>query len=380
MNSRSKLGFVTLGLALLVGSVLMSFPFIGSISLGLFVYYCTRPIYRVLVNKGLNKTISAVVAQLAFVLPSLLLVLYTVQIIAFEIRQFAINATGTISERLQDQELIRELIDERVILDIIPLQGRSGTIGGNESIRSVDDLINNLDFELINEIFNLSVNITTVLVSSIGDLFFTLLIAFALSFYLQRDGHKVLSTVYELVNHDRDVHNFFKKLDKDLKVVFLGNIALALLTSILGATCFYLISAVIPGGELLKYPGLIGFLCGIASLIPVVGMKLVYFPITGVLFINALRDGLTLDGLIFPIVFFIVALIIVDGIPDFIARPYLGSLSGISTGILLFSYIFGPLAFGWYGLFLGPLIFVTFYEFIEHIMPLLLDEFDRNRT
>lgn len=378
MERKIYLIFATIGFLLLLGIIYMSANFVGALALGVFIYYCTRPIYRLLVSKDINKNISAIIAQLSFVVPAVLLIAYTIQIVAFEIRSVASEAGGVISELLKGQDLVNQIRQNETIYGIVPVEEELdiNQQPQNQS-QSITDAIGNIDSGLVSELFNYFFETVTILLSSISGLFFTLFVAFALSFYLQRDGNKIKNMIYEKTEYDKTVVKFGKELDQDLKVVFLGNIALALGASVIGATAFYIITIIFPDGNMLRYPGLIGFLCGIASLIPVVGMKLVYVPVTIILLSISLIQNSFPEALVFPSVFLLVALILVDTIPDLVARPYLGSLGGISTGVLLFSYILGPLSFGWYGLFLGPLVFVSFYEFFSLILPEIIKEYER---
>lgn len=363
-----------MGAVLLVGILYMALSFVGALALGVFIYYCTRPVYSFLTDNNVGKTISAITAQLTFILPTIILLAYTLQILSFEIRAFVSDAGGTIGNTVQNQEFIGRILRQESLFGF-DADNELGVPSQDNSIESVRSLINSIDSQTVDSVLDLSADLVSNFISSISGLFFTIFIAFALSFYLQRDGDKIKRKLMNTFDHDKDMYSYLNRLDSDLKVVFLGNIALALGTSVVGATSFYIITVLVPGGEILKYPGLIGFLCGIASLIPVVGMKLIYFPLTAVLIVtNIIRQPLP-EALLFPVVFFVVGAVIVDTIPDLIARPYLGSLSGISTGILLFSYILGPLAFGWYGLFLGPIIFVSAYEFIVIVLPLILNEY-----
>lgn len=377
MKRKIYIVFGLIGFLLFLGIIYMSMSFIGALALGVFIYYCTRPIYRFFVRRGLNKTVSAIIAQLSFVVPTVLLFAYTIQIIAFEIRSVASEAGGVISETLEGQELVSQITQNQTIYGIIPVEEELQLNQPQEEPSSTREIINSIDSDLVSQLFDYSFETVTILISSISGLFFTLFVAFALSFYLQRDGEVLKDMIYERTGYDKDVLEFGRELDNDLRVVFLGNIALALGASVIGATAFYLITILVPGGDLLRYPGLIGFLCGVASLIPVVGMKLVYVPVTLVLTVFSAIQSPIPEALLFPATFLLVAFILVDTIPDLVARPYLGSLGGISTSILLFSYILGPITFGWYGLFLGPLIFVSFYEFFIRIFPEILDEYDK---
>lgn len=376
VNRRVRPILLAMGFILFLLGAYMAIQFIGAICLGIFVYYCTRPIYSFLRRKDIGKTLSAIIAQLSFIVPSILLLAYAVQIISVEIRTFISDTSGRISDILEGQRIVQRIIEEEDIFSFVTTEDQVGNQNPDQ-VTSIEDIFSRIDPSTIDSVIDFSIQFVSSVITSISGLFFTLFIAFAFSFYLQRDGDKVKDIVFNIIDYDRDTIEFFKILDRDLKVVFLGNIALALGTGVLGATSFYVITILVPGGEILRYPGLIGFMCGIASLIPVVGMKLVYFPVTVVLYIVSFIEGSIPEALIFPTVFLLVGMIIVDFIPDLLARPYLGSLGGVSTSVLLFSYIFGPLVFGWYGLFFGPLVFVALYEFVITLLPKIIEEYLR---
>lgn len=371
MDSRAITVFTVLGSLLFLLFFYMSFAFIGAFSLGIFIYYCTRPIYRYLTGLEVNKTVSALFSQIVFLIPALLLLAYTIQIVLFELRSFASDAGGIASDILDQSGLVpkEDVSDSQVEgLEI------SGT-GSQDKISSLNDVFNYIDSGTLDSIILSAVDVTTMIISSVSGVFFVLFIAFSFSFYLQRDGEKAYDIVYGLLDHDENIKEYLNELDRDLRVVYLGNIALATGTAVVGATSYYLLAVFAPGGDIMSYPGLLGILCGAGSLIPVIGMKLVYFPVTLLMTGFKLIENPSIDALFFPLMFFFVSLIVVDGIPDLVARPYVGSFGGVSTGVLLFSYIIGPLALGWYGLFLGPLIFVALYEFTIHILPDLIDEY-----
>jgi len=109
-------------------------------------------------------------------------------------------------------------------------------------------------------------------------------------------------------------------------------------------------------------------LAGAASLIPIVGMKLVYVPMTGYLGVLAGTNG---EGWWFVVVFAAISFVVVDVIPDLLVRPYVSG-GKLHTGALMFAYILGPLIFGWYGIFLGPVILVLFSHFARIILPELV--------
>jgi hypothetical protein len=73
----------------------------------------------------------------------------------------------------------------------------------------------------------------------------------------------------------------------------------------------------------------------------------------------------------FPAVFFAVSLVVVDTIPDLVLRPYVSGRN-LHVGLVMLAYIFGPLLFGWYGIFLGPMILVLVVHFVRIVLPELV--------
>ena len=364
MNQNLRRFIILFGIIMSLIMTFILYNFVGAITLGIFIYYATRPIYKRLVNRGVNKSISAALSPIIFIIPIFILVLYTIRIITVEARAIVIQTGGSIFSFI-DEEQFEEILKNNEELSILLPQIESVE---QLTIENILSIIQNVDSNVFESVIDSGLQFGLAAFSSLSGIFFTLLIAFSLCFYLLRDGHILREKLYSITNYDKHMTKYCQVLDKDLEVVFFGNILLAIFTGVLGVISFTLITVLVPGGNILAYPALIGVLCGITSLIPVIGMKLVYWPVTAIIMaIGLIESGVS--GLLFPIVFFIVGFIIVDTIPDFIARPYISSRGGIATSVIFFSYIFGPLTFGWYGLFLGPLIFVIVYEFINIFLP-----------
>jgi predicted PurR-regulated permease PerM len=194
-----------------------------------------------------------------------------------------------------------------------------------------------------------------------------LFIALAFAFYLLRDDDRLADWVLDNFE-DETLVTYGRAVDADLQTVFFGNILNALLTGVIGAVVFSGLAAVAPMDVPVPVPILLGLLTGFASLIPIIGMKIVLVPVTLYLAIMAVVSDPQL--LWFPVVFFLVTLIVVDMIPDLLIRPYVSGRN-LHVGMVMFSYIFGPLVFGWYGLFLGPLLFVLLSHFARVVIPRL---------
>lgn len=336
-----------------IGVIYMLYNYIGAFVASIFVYYSVRPVYKKLRERGINNSVAAVISPVLFLIPIFLLVLYTMRTLIIEIQSFGSRLSIPVGEFVNIRAFDFLPTTEQSSMEITDLV----MYAINNSQQIIESYPNLFD-TLLSAIFSLS------------DIFFNLFIICALTFYFLRDGDKIKKTVLKLCSYDPTVTEYMRQMDEDFSVVFYGNILLAIIASAVGAIVFSFISSTFPGGDALFYPVLIGFLCGITSLIPIVGVKLVYIPVTIMLLINnwLIYDS-TIQIVLFPMLFLITAFIIVDTIPDLIGRPYLGSRGGVSTGILVLSYTLGPLTFGWYGLFLGPILFVPAYRYYSMILP-----------
>jgi predicted PurR-regulated permease PerM len=152
--------------------------------------------------------------------------------------------------------------------------------------------------------------------------------------------------------------------------IFFGNILNAVLTGTIGVIVYSALDAVAPAGLGVPVPALVGALAGVASLIPVVGMKLVYVPVA--LYLAALSAVMGFSGAWFVLVFAGVSLVVVDTIPDLVLRPYVSGRN-LHVGAVMVAYTLGPLLFGWYGIFLLPILLVLVVHFAKIVLPELVD-------
>ena len=92
--------------------------------------------------------------------------------------------------------------------------------------------------------------------------------------------------------------------------------------------------------------------------------------------INAYLLAISLTGdslsLWVPVAFFVLTFVVVDAFPDIVIRTYV-SKGHINMGLMLLAYVLGTIAFGWYGLFLGPLVLVVFIHFVRRVLPNLVE-------
>jgi predicted PurR-regulated permease PerM len=340
----SRAFWIAFGAILSVALLVVLHAFIGTFVFGIFLYYVTRPVYRRVRHRIQPPTLAALVALGLIALPVILLLSYTMAIGLQELSQLSQAADGNLGP----------------LSDILaPYFDVSALVSDPEQI---------LSDPAIREVFAGSLSTTVTYLGFIANGLVHFFIIFALAFYLLRDDHKLAHWAGRLVDDRGVLRAYARAVDQSFSKIFYGNILNAFLTGAIGAITFSILNTMAPAGHAIPYPALTGLLAGLASLIPLVGMKLVYVPLGSYLAFLSALDGL---GWWFVGLFFLVAFIVVDTIPDLLIRPYVSGRS-LHIGSLMFAYIFGPLLFGWYGIFLGPIILVLVFHFARIVLPELV--------
>ncbi|MGB9965354.1 AI-2E family transporter [Halobacterium sp. CBA1126] len=321
------------------------YSFLGTVVLGVFVYYATRPVYRRLERWVRQPTVRAVVALVTLALPAMLVVAYTTAVGLQELDRFVdaqnvdLGQIGTLLEPYLDVSSVVQ--DPQAFLNQPSVQDALAA--------SASNALGYLGF--------------------LATLFVHLFAVVVVAFYLLRDDHRLGGWFRRrFTDGDGVAEAYARAVDRDLSTVFFGNIVFAFATGVIAAVSYATLDAFAPAGVAIPYPVLFGLVTGVASLVPVVGIKLVWIPLAGWLAVAAFRSG---SGYGFVAVFVAVAAVVVDFVPDLLLRPYVSGRD-IHLGLVILSYVFGPLLWGWYGLFLGPLVLVFVVHFARLVLPELL--------
>ena len=327
-------------LALVLGYIFWSF--VGTFVFALFVYYATRPFHRRIRAHVGQRTVAATLSLLTLAVPVVILIAYTSAITLQEVGRFSTRADlGPYADVLQPYVNVSAIVENPASL--------VESAGGWETIQqTLDETLNYLGL--------------------LGATFIHAFLMFAVAFYLLRDGHRLKRFVTALANDHGVLDTYLRAVDRSLSKIFFGNLLNALMTAAIGAISFSLYNVFAPATLQVPYPALMGVLAGVASLIPVVGMKLVWVPLAGYL---ALRAYMTGGGWGFVALFSALSIVVVDAIPDFALRPYVSGRS-LHVGSVMVAYIVGPLLFGWPGIFLGPMLLVVVFQFVRIVLPELL--------
>lgn len=210
---------------------------------------------------------------------------------------------------------------------------------------SANSIINGVK-SLINAGLNVVLGYAGDIVQSIPMVALQLFIFIASTFYLAKDGDKILEYLRYALPQER--RSFFRKLSEEvervLKSIFYGHFLTALIIGIMAAVGFYILGY--------PYALFLGILAGFLQLIPIIGP----WPTYTALAIYDFATGNIPRGIIVLLFGFFLS-----G-SDIYIRPKLsGKYADIHPLIFLLGFLGGPLVFGIVGFILGPLILGVTY-------------------
>ena len=343
------LAFFGLALALIVAYI--AYLFVAPLVIAVFVYYSTRPVYRRLgdVPVNLPESLRAGIAILFIGVPLVLLLGYTVALVFFETRALVeeYSLFETLTDGLDTYLTSNEELPDPTFESVFEAY-RSGELDA-----AIGFLRENL----------------AVLTGFVTGILFNLLVILVVAYYLLIDGVRIREY---LLRYDDSgaMREYFDAADEELSAVLLGNLLNVLAVAVVAVVVFTAYNAYVPAAVEIPSPALAGALTGIASLVPVVGMKIVYVPVALFIAAQAFLTGET-SLFVYVVGFLVVTAVAVDFVPDIILRPY---FSGERThvGLLMLAYIFGPTVFGFYGLFFAPIVLVLALTFADTTLPKLL--------
>lgn len=347
MNGK-RLVVAVFGLVTAAIAAYTAYRFIAAMTVATFLYYSTRRFHAWLKRFRLPERIRAVLTLSVLGVPLLGLLSYTIILLAVEARRIVMEYP--VFEAAPDEVAWFQGLDELpdLTLDGILSAYRAGEL----------DVI--LDFLVEHAAF-----LTGVITSFLLNLFVVVVV----TYYLLIDGSRARDWLLRF-DDDSIVRAYLEAADEELEAVLFGNLLNVIVISVLAVGVFVGYNQFAPAPVQVPYPALAGALTGVASLIPVVGMKIVYIPLAAAASAPAVLSGET-SLLVYIVGFLALAVVVVDTIPDILLRPF---LSGNRThvGLLLLAYIFGPIVFGFYGLFFAPIILVLVLTFADTALPRLL--------
>lgn len=338
---RKRIGWwvVTLGVAVAIGAVASAF--VGTLVFGLFCYYATRPIHRRVADRLDGSGAAAGLTLLSVIVPLLVLVGYATTVAFDELVAVAgmDTANAVLSQFVGDAGSVSEFLQ-----DPVSFLAQLDDIGRIQ--QGLEAVLASLGFV------------------ATGLLHLTL--SLSLAFFLLSDGHRVRRWfLSDVADEDSTAYAYVRGIDADLETVYFGNVLTVLGVTVAAVLVYNGYNLVAPDPVRLPVPTLLALLTGLATFVPIVVGKLVYLPAAGYLFWQA---SAAQEGFAYPVAFLVVSFLLLDILPQTVIRPLISG-RGIHTGLVLFSYVLGAAYFGWYGLFLGPLLVVLGIQLLKHVVP-----------
>ncbi|UIP00270.1 AI-2E family transporter [Halobaculum sp. CBA1158] len=355
MNEK-RLVVALFGLAVAVVIGALAYRFIAAFTVSVFLYYSTRRYHRFLARFRLPARVRAGVVLASLAIPLVLLISYAAVLLVVEARQF-VTDTALVSAAASN-------IAWFAAIERIPEFSVQGIY---EAYRSGD----------LEPFVAFATDNATFLTQVVSEFVLNLFVVTIVTYYLLVDGDRISDWLLRF-DDDAIVREYLEAVDRELEAVLFGNLLNVVAISLIAIATFSAYNAVVPAGVQVPYPALAGALTGIASLVPIVGMKIVYIPVTAAMAVPALLDGSFAD-LGYVLAFLVVAIVVVDTIPDLVLRPL---LSGDEThvGLLMLAYTLGPVVLGFYGLFFAPIVLVIGLTFANTALPRLLGADDAQTT
>lgn len=333
--------------AVLVGY--LAVRFVAALTISIFLYYSTRRYYKGLRRLRIPARLRAVLVLFSLAVPLLLLISYTVVLFIVEARRFI------------DQYPVVDVLSNRVewfgsVNDLPEL-----TVQGIYHAYTAGEFDGFITFASDNASF---------LTDLVSGFFLNLFVVIIVTYYLLVDGSRIRGWLLRF-DDDAILREYLEAVDAELEAVLFGNLLNIIATSLIAIAAYHGYNAIAPQVAHIPYPTLAGVLTGVASLVPVVGMKIVYLPLTAIAAVPILLGDANSAFLVYIAGFLVVAVVVVDTIPDLILRPL---LSGERThvGLLMLAYTLGPIVLGFYGLFFAPILLVVGLTFADTALPRLL--------
>ena len=344
INNRARIGWWMFILILGIAAAFIAYSFVGMVVLGVFGYYATRPIYRQLGNTIDSDSIAAGVTAMLVIIPIILLATYAGFQAFQQVQQLLGGATGSMA------------------LSGLPPEQRQAFASVIQNPRQL--------------FTNPQQTIQTVLqaglraITAISGALVLIGLAGTLSYFLLEREEELSDGLVELVGgRETTAYAYASAVDEDLESVFFGNLLFVLVMSVIAIVTYWGTNLFTPQPLHVPMIFVLGFLTGIASLIPIVVGKIIYVPVVAYLAFQAVGASSNLLVIVGGVL--IIYFLVLDILPQTFIQPYITGRQ-LDMVVMMFAYLLGPILFGWYGFFLLPIIFIVLLEAIRIPLPELI--------
>lgn len=358
--------WVILGIVLVLLLLWVAWPFVNVLFYAIFIYYASRPLKGKLKPYIKNETLLVTVCMFLLVLPIVLVAGYTLLIAVAQFnavtqaiglqsfQQGPLANMSTVVSDIQQSVSMKDIMSGNFTSIVSQkwyqtLYGYSGSLSGIQALA-------------------FSTGMTIV------DIIFKVFLVIVIAFYMLREDGRIkdwfVSTFPALVReHDGLLVRYLKAVDNDLQKIFFGNILSIVFFAIIAVIVFTVLNLFVPDPTLrIPSPVLLGILCGVSALLPVIGMFVITVPLFIYILVNALIAGTLMANIGYFVLMVVTIIVLVQMLPGFIIGPMMAR-GQVNTGLLMFAYILGPIVFGIAGLFIGAIVLVLLTHYFRIVVP-----------
>lgn len=339
-NLRFKREILGVSILLLLGSLLIVYPFLDAIILAVATSYLLRFAHR-RINRHLeNEFLSSIIVTssiIGVVVLGLFVFINNFEDILFTLNSFAFDLQTNVEQIIRALNLPEDFRTEVITL----IQSFSADI--RASLRSI--------------------------LASIPSLFIDLAIFLVTSIYLYKDGAKLESKIMEIVdnlpdNEEKIIRSLIRSTDSIFRGIFVTQFIVAAVLTIVAAAGFYMISFFTSSIPFIPFWSI---MIGLAALLPLIAAFMFYAPMGFyyLMFGEPLKGALILTF----------GSIVLNALPEIFLRPYVGSKKMDEHPLIIFTgFLAGPLTLGLKGIVLGPVMLILSKEFLLNYSELVSDE------
>ena len=336
-NLRFKREILGVAFLLVLGSLLVVYPFLDSLILGAATAYLLRFTHQKL-NKKLKNDILSSIIVISSVMGTILIALFLFINNFYDIL-YSLNIFA------QD---LQQNVNNIVELLQLPENFRAQVIG----------FIGTLSVGLENYLRSTLASIPMVMVH--------LGIYLVTAIYLYKDGGKIKRKTFHVIeslpNEEQKIaKTLITSIDSIFRGIFLTQFTVAVIIGIMTGIGFYLIGLVTSPIAFTLFWALV---IAIAALLPIVAGFMVYAPLGFyyLLFGEPVKGTLILGF----------GTLVVNILPEIFLRPYIGAKQLNEHPLIIFvGFIAGPLTLGLKGIVLGPVLLILCKEFILNYSELV---------
>ncbi len=334
LPNQSYLFFAAILLVLLAINWTIFKPFLIFMATGVFVAVLAMPIDR-FIEKRMPNRLSAIVTMLTLV------VILTLPVIGLGLA--LANDVTELGQAITDGEQdvwIADGLNTTIVQDGLAFAFPNNST--DERNATVFEWADRMEGIALQELAAFGRN----LASAVPQFFLAMTVILFVVYYILTDGHRLVAYMKKAAPIPaKQVDFLLKEANNGVHAVFVGQILTSLIQGGLGGVGFFITG--VPGAVVWAA------LMAVLSLLPVVGAFIVWVPAVIFLFFQWSNGDVELWRPIFLLAW---GVIVVSQVDNFIRPRLIGDRANIHPLFVLVGVLGGVAAFGFIGLFLGPLV------------------------